>query len=84
MVAKKNFSLENGVSLSKATLYIPKKKENLSWSVYKSSNFGWFLQTVALKWLFGKTGQDQHVQNWALLPDYWRTFLKNSDVNKVV
>ena len=27
---------------------IPKNGENLIWSVYKSSNFAWFLQTVAL------------------------------------
>ena len=24
------------------------------------------------------------VENWALLPDYWRTFLKNFHVNKIV
>ena len=51
LVAKKSFSLENGFSLTKATLYIPKNEEILNWSVYKMSTFAWFLQTVALKLL---------------------------------
>ena len=39
LVAKKSFSLENGFSLTKTTLYIPKNGEILSWSVYKMSTF---------------------------------------------
>ena len=51
LVTKKNFSLENGFSLTKATNIIPKNEENLGQSVYKSSNFASFLQAVLLRTL---------------------------------